>query len=368
LGNNSLQGQFPPSWFRFDFLPSLQFVSLPKNQLTGPLPSFPSATLVELNDNFFTGSIPSDISWNTGLEYLELTNNLLTGTIPISLGSVYRKVQYLNLGWNRLTGSIPNRFGGMTQLQTLSLHDNRLVGKLPEILGALTMLERLWMQNNSFSGNVPSSLSLLADLEELMLDHNRMTGVVPSEFVLLSSLRVLRLHNNNLSGELPQGICDLISTFIGTNETFQNPTVDCEEVRCVCCDCYTDETGLVPPPTSAPIDEEGDDNLAGYVKEMQALFDLHRATQGYYWTNATGWLQSRRICCFFGVTCDSDNTTVLGLRLGTIYHCCYCRTITPHSSSLLNCYLLSSLCSGQQPSRDAPYYDWFYDQSGRAGP
>ena len=54
-------------------------------------------------------------------------------------------IEILSLNENLFTGSIPSEIGGLTNLERLQLNDNQLSGQIPESICGLTNLE--WSAN-----------------------------------------------------------------------------------------------------------------------------------------------------------------------------------------------------------------------------
>ena len=75
--------------------------------LWGVVYSVENTTVLNLENNQLTGSIPSEIGNLTNLTYLDLQYNLLTGSIPPEIGNL-TNLEFLSLGYNQLTGSIPS--------------------------------------------------------------------------------------------------------------------------------------------------------------------------------------------------------------------------------------------------------------------
>ncbi|KAJ0709860.1 putative non-specific serine/threonine protein kinase [Helianthus annuus] len=68
--------------------------------------SLPPIQVLDLSNNYFSGTIPSSISNLTNLEALELSHNLLSGEIPTSLTSL-NFLSSFNVAYNNLQGSVP---------------------------------------------------------------------------------------------------------------------------------------------------------------------------------------------------------------------------------------------------------------------
>jgi len=112
-------------------------------------------TKVNLEDNFFSGTIPSDI-WK-----LSLLKNLIVDV-------------------NKLTGTLPSKIGEMMSLERLVASANSLTGRLPSIPSS-SNLNVISLEFNQFTGSIPASYFDL-DLDFLWLRQNDLVGDVPNEF------------------------------------------------------------------------------------------------------------------------------------------------------------------------------------------
>ena len=114
-------------------------------------------TLLNLNDNNLSGTIPEEIE-NLDLSFLNLRNNQLTGEIPASIGNV-STLYYLNIANNKLTGSIPSELGKLANLEYCYLFGNQLEGTLPESLANLTKLSVMDFSGNMLGGDLPEAVT-----------------------------------------------------------------------------------------------------------------------------------------------------------------------------------------------------------------
>lgn len=114
-------------------------------------------TLLNLNDNNLSGTIPEEIE-NLDLSTLNLSNNQLTGEMPASIGNV-STLYYLNIANNKLTGSIPSELGKLANLEICYLFGNQLEGTLPESLANLTKLSVMDFSGNMLGGDLPEAVT-----------------------------------------------------------------------------------------------------------------------------------------------------------------------------------------------------------------
>ncbi|KAK1277264.1 hypothetical protein QJS04_geneDACA003333 [Acorus gramineus] len=205
LSYNQLSGRIPPSIGR---IPSLSDLILCHNRFTGPVPDLSSTSLVrlDLQHNDLSGWLSP---LPPSLQYLSLSSNRLTGWVDRVLTRLAR-LSYLDLSMNRFTGPIPgtlfsfpmsslqlqrNLFVGpvhpvdLVSIRTVDLSYNRLSGQISPMFATV---ENLYLNNNRFTGQVPGSLVdrlISAGIQILYLQHNFLTGIEinPTAEIPLSS-------------------------------------------------------------------------------------------------------------------------------------------------------------------------------------
>ncbi|XP_058742279.1 LRR receptor-like serine/threonine-protein kinase ERL2 [Vicia villosa] len=195
LSYNQLTGKIPPT---VGSLPGLTNLILCHNRLSGSLPRFGSQTLtrLDLKHNSLTGSLGPN-SLPPSLQYLSLSWNQLTGSMDRVLTRL-EQLNYLDLSLNQFTGTLPgrifsfplsnlqlqrNQFSGSVEpvdqvaIPTVDLSFNRLTGQISPMLASV---QNLYLNNNRFSGRVPASFVdrlLDASIQILYLQHNYLTGI-----------------------------------------------------------------------------------------------------------------------------------------------------------------------------------------------
>ncbi|CAA3000310.1 probably inactive leucine-rich repeat receptor kinase IMK2 [Olea europaea subsp. europaea] len=207
LSFNQFSGSIPWS---IGTLPALSNIILCHNKLSGLVPPFVSQTLtrLDLKHNDLAGSI-SPLGLPPSLQYLSLSWNRLTGPVDLLLTRLDR-LNYLDLSLNQFTGSIPgnlftfpltnlqlqrNQFSGPVEpvdqvtIPTVDLSFNRLSGGISPLFSTV---QNLYLNNNRFTGEVPGSFVdqlLSAGIQILYLQHNYLTGIEinPSAAIPLSS-------------------------------------------------------------------------------------------------------------------------------------------------------------------------------------
>ncbi|XP_076901630.1 probably inactive leucine-rich repeat receptor-like protein kinase IMK2 [Bidens hawaiensis] len=210
LFNNRLSGSIPPSLV---FTASLQNLDLSNNNLNGTIPCISNSTTssssskiirFNLSYNAFSGSIPPSISLLPSLTFLALQHNNLSGSIPDTWHQPLLKS--FTIDHNFLTGSIPASLTNMGNLENINLAHNHIDGVIPPN-NNLTNLQILDLSNNAIQGGLPSFTS--SNLSVVILDNNRFNGPIPPSLATLSSLTQLSLSHNNFTGQIPKSIAQL---------------------------------------------------------------------------------------------------------------------------------------------------------------
>ncbi|XP_071725214.1 uncharacterized protein [Rutidosis leptorrhynchoides] len=243
LSYNQLTGSIPNS---VGSLPALTIFILCHNKLSGSVPNFSSRSLtrLDLKHNDLSGSI-SPVSLPPSIQYLSLSWNRLTGPVDRLLIRL-NQLNYLDLSLNQFNGYIPprlftfpisnlqlqrNQFCGPVQLvnqvtiPTVDLSYNRLWGQVSPLFSTV---QNLYLNNNRFSGRVPASLVdrlLGGNIQILYLQHNYLTGIEinPTAEIPLRSSLCLQYNCMVPPVETP---CPLKA---GTQKT--RPATQCNEYR-----------------------------------------------------------------------------------------------------------------------------------------
>ena len=237
-----------PNWF-WNLLPTLAFLNLSHNLMSGTLPDLLSVDVVDgtfpgfdLSFNQFEGLLPAFPSTTSSLilsnnlfsgpisyicniagevlSFLDLSNNLLSGQLPNCFMD-WKGLVVLNLANNNLSGKIPSSVGSLFLLQTLSLHNNKLYGELPVSLKNCSMLKFLDLGENRLSGEIPAWIGeSLSSLMFLSLKSNEFIGSIPLHLCQLTNLRILDLSQNTISGAIPKCLNNLTAMVLkGEAET-----------------------------------------------------------------------------------------------------------------------------------------------------
>ncbi|XP_039132486.1 receptor-like protein EIX2 isoform X2 [Dioscorea cayenensis subsp. rotundata] len=208
LSNNNLEGRLPASLKNYFF----DLVDLSSNRFEGPLPEFaPSDVVINLNNNSFSGSIPSSFAADSDVVVFSLAHNHINGSIPPFFCNL-PYLGWLDLSDNDMSGELPSCWTSKSALKIIDLSDNNFIGKIPDALVSIPNLQSLHLRNNGLSGDLPLSLKMANKLVTLDIGENRLSGSIPPWIgENLLSLTVLRLRSNYFEGVIPEQLSKLSS-------------------------------------------------------------------------------------------------------------------------------------------------------------
>ncbi|KAL4560228.1 hypothetical protein LXL04_032378 [Taraxacum kok-saghyz] len=203
--SNRFTGTIPDS---IGNLKNVGILSLTRNLISGYIPSsignLTQLSRLYLQRNNLQGPVPSSLSNCMGLQLLDLSRNNLNGFIPNGIFSLSSLTISLDLSDNHFVGSLPSEIGGLLNLVSFDVSNNMMSGIIPTTLGTCTSLVELSMAGNTFQGEIPEPFRSLRGLELLDLSRNNLTGKIPKflgDFVFLKSLN---LSFNGFTGKLPE--------------------------------------------------------------------------------------------------------------------------------------------------------------------
>ncbi|XP_024022437.1 probable inactive receptor kinase At5g58300 [Morus notabilis] len=133
-------------------------VRLPGVGLFGPIPANTLGKLdglisLSLRSNRLNGTLPSDILSLPSLRNVYLQNNTFSGNIPSSLSP---RLTFFDVSFNSISGQIPAVFQNLTRLTGLNLQNNSLTGPIPDL--NLPRLRYLNLSYNHLNGSIPTAL------------------------------------------------------------------------------------------------------------------------------------------------------------------------------------------------------------------
>ncbi|CAA2999799.1 probable LRR receptor-like serine threonine-kinase At3g47570 isoform X2 [Olea europaea subsp. europaea] len=224
ISSMNLTRKIPSQLGNLSFLVS---INLNRNYFHGSIPQeliqLQRLKIMNFSFNNFRGEIPSWLHFLPKLQVLNLRENSFTGFIPPSLSNI-SMLQYLDLSYNPLQGKIPEGIGNLHNLKILALQYNKLTGVIPLQIFNISTMEILAFWGNNLTGAIPRELGNLDNLKELSLGFNFLGGSIPASIFNISSLQLLEIQYSNLSGGIPQeiGNSELTGIYISGNN-FSGP-------------------------------------------------------------------------------------------------------------------------------------------------
>jgi Leucine-rich repeat (LRR) protein len=167
LGTNLMTGEIPTE---LGELESIQEIELKENNFTSSIPKElgnlgATLELLDLSECLLEGTIPSELTNLNALEVLILSDNKeLDGEIPVGLFTMPNLLE-LELDGNYFTGTVPSIIGMNTRLALLKLDDCLLSGTIPTEIANVSTLVELDLGDNDLVGTIPSQLSRLTNLK-----------------------------------------------------------------------------------------------------------------------------------------------------------------------------------------------------------
>ena len=202
LSYNSLNGTLP-SWVYI--MPSLRYLNLGYNQLTGYIGEFQHNALVSLSlsNNKLHGTLPMSISKLERLYVLDISFNNLSGNVESKIFSKLKSIRSVDLSHNPLLSlnTFTNATNILPNIYSLHLSSSNL-SEIPHFLRTVEYLGRLDLSNNQIKGNIPTWLLEVGkeSLNYLNLSYNSLTSI---GHLLWKNLMILDLRFNLLQGPLP---------------------------------------------------------------------------------------------------------------------------------------------------------------------
>nr|GMD72301.1 receptor-like kinase TMK4 [Ipomoea batatas] len=157
---------------------------------------------INLDSQSISGNLPSEITQLASLRSLSVQKNSLSGPLP-SFANM-SSLQELYLDSNEFS-SIPQDFLlGLPNLRTFNISDNDKLSpwQIPGYLTESINLGSFYASNASITGPIPD-LSKCVNLSDLQLRDNQLIGIVPVSITGLPKLVNITLQNNNLQGPIP---------------------------------------------------------------------------------------------------------------------------------------------------------------------
>ncbi|VAH49376.1 unnamed protein product [Triticum turgidum subsp. durum] len=196
-----------------DALPDLALFHANSNDFGGVVPILRSLQyFYELdvsNNKLARCAFPTDVLGVTNATFVDIRFNRFYGEVPAGLFCSFPIVEAIFVNNNQFSGKIPSNLGD-SPVNYLALANNQFTGPIPSSIGraANTLLEVLFL-NNKLSGCLPYELGLLAKATVIDAGTNQLTGTIPASYACLRKVEQLNLADNLLYGEVPDALCRL---------------------------------------------------------------------------------------------------------------------------------------------------------------
>ncbi|KAK3444542.1 hypothetical protein EUGRSUZ_A01353, partial [Eucalyptus grandis] len=231
LVGNFFEGPIPRS---IGQLRKLEKLDLRLNELTSSIPSelglCSNLTYLAIAQNSISGELPLSLSNLVRLSKFGASDNRLSGELLPDFFTNWTELVSLQLQNNFLSGQIPTEIGSLTKLNYLLMYNNSLSRTIPPEVGNLTSLTHFDLSKNQLYGEVPETISRLANLQWILLFTNNFLGEIPRDFGKYSpSLSDVEFSDNSFTGKLPPDLCSgfALKYFVVDGNNFTGPLPDC---------------------------------------------------------------------------------------------------------------------------------------------
>lgn len=252
-----------------------------------------------LASNDISGQLPTEMSFLTSLEVLDLRGNKISGTLPAAIESLINLRDFMlgsQGGTKKLSGPLLD-FKSNPNLNIIDLTGNSLQGTIPStfLQGVnQTAFVQVFLSGNEIQGQIPTSLDKLAKLK-IDLSGNKING-----------LSGILCDSNNMGwmdGKVGEIGCNAILCPPGT----ALPGGRQVETATPCKAC---ENGIIEARyfgSKECVPEQID-------IERSVLMTLYILLNGKEWFDQTNWNSDKSFCTWFGITCNGSAVTEISLE------------------------------------------------------
>ncbi|KAG4949798.1 hypothetical protein JHK84_043230 [Glycine max] len=180
LEDNSFSGEIT---LKFSHLPDILYVDLSKNNFVGGIPSdISQATQLEYFNVSYNpqlgGIIPSQTWSLPQLQNFSASSCGISSDLP--LFESCKSISVIDLDSNSLSGTIPNGVSKCQALEKINLSNNNLIGHIPDELASIPVLGVVDLSNNKFNGPIPAKFGSSSNLQLLNVSFNNISGSIPT--------------------------------------------------------------------------------------------------------------------------------------------------------------------------------------------
>lgn len=235
LNSNFLEGTIP----ELRNAELLFEIGIDFNYLTGTLPSsiglLTSLNLLKCNSNSLSGTIPKEYYELTNLNTLLIQSNLFTGDLNLFFNSsniIFPYLETIDLSDNGFSSSIPsNLFYNAPNVLNVSLSQNCFTGKIPDSMCVCTKVQFLYLDGLSAGSSCQIPLSVGANhngfgVFPYIYTSSYLGGTIPSCFFKkMPNMLLLHIAGNGISSTLPdinQSYCNLNTIVLSNNRIYES--------------------------------------------------------------------------------------------------------------------------------------------------
>ena len=210
LSGNSLDGIMAVTSgdaSQFFNLRELTHVDLSQNNLSGEVDVLFAPALQ--HTNFSRNNFSSIVSFkkfkqsHQTLVVCDVGHNNIKQDVGDIMMNVPPNIEQLILSNNKIYGSLPSPLEHLSNLRRFDISSNTLSGELADLSTSYPSLQVLDLSDQSFTGSIPESLVNLPFLSTLKLAGNQLSSTIPPVLGTFARLKVLDLSNNKLSRSIP---------------------------------------------------------------------------------------------------------------------------------------------------------------------
>ncbi|CAL5430189.1 unnamed protein product [Camellia sinensis] len=197
---NKYSGCKIPSFISTQY--NLIFLDLSYNSLAGSIPSwllYNGTSMLQLRGNKLSGSFPlPNGNMSSNLTVLDISVNLFHGPIPSNLNIIFPKLHHLNASWNNFEGVIPPTID-MSLLHTLDLASNRFHGEIPVSIVRENRCDSPQVNQSMGIKTNAEKIKNMTSLEYLVLSNNFLQGKILPRNSSFPKLKGLSVRGNNFT-------------------------------------------------------------------------------------------------------------------------------------------------------------------------
>ncbi|KAG5006623.1 hypothetical protein JHK82_024564 [Glycine max] len=180
LEDNLFSGEIT---LKFSLLPDILYVDLSRNNFVGGIPSdiFQATQLEYFNVSYnqqLGGIIPSQTWSLPQLQNFSASSCGISSDLPPFESC--KSISVVDLDSNNLSGTIPNSVSKCQTLEKINLSNNNLTGHIPDELATIPVLGVVDLSNNNFNGTIPAKFGSCSNLQLLNVSFNNISGSIPA--------------------------------------------------------------------------------------------------------------------------------------------------------------------------------------------